>query len=450
MLNLDRANLCDAFDAINASSLTPTAMLQQVLARIDAHNPQLGALSDVTAESALAEARAVAAHASDDALPLAGMPLAIKDIIDTPPAICCAGLEVLSDYQPQQAADVVQRLRAAGAAIVGVAATDTGAFDVRTPACRHPQAPDFVVGGSSGGSAAAVAAGFALAAIGTDTSGSIRIPAACCAIVGFKPTYGRVATRGVRPLSPSLDHVGPLARSVDDIRTVQAVLDPDYTATVGDMRERPLRIGHDAAYYADASAEVQQAMQALLQQLQAAGCEIVPVHLPHPDGPMASQWIIVSSEAAAYYLEAFADQLDALPDIIRQTLAMAEQQRGHVYVKAQQDARQRQAHITRALQSVDLALVPTLPVAGVRRDATLVDLAGQPQPVLDALIRYTCLFNESGHPVVSLPISQRNHDGLAVSAQFIGRRHADAQLLAHAARIEQWLALNLDYPLVAT
>src|SRR5690606_23942898 len=230
-----------------------------------------------------------------------GVPLALKDLIDVTPARCCAGLPFLRDYRPESDAEVTRRLREAGAVILGVGQTDPGAFDVRTLACTHPLHPERVVGGSSGGSGAAVAAGFAMATLGSDTGGSIRIPAACCGVAGFKPTYGRVPVDGVRPLAWSLDHVGPLARSVEDIAAVQRVLDSEFSreaATLGS----PV-VGVDEAYFDDAQPEVKDAVREALEAARTLGWKIVNVSLPSPDTVMDFHMVNLPCEAAAYHFE---------------------------------------------------------------------------------------------------------------------------------------------------
>ena len=242
-------DLTAAAAALESGELSSVDLTDQTLDRIERLNPRLCALSDVTADSARREAaRADRRRARDVRVePLTGIPVAVKDIIDTTPAVCSSGLDFLSDYRPETDAKVVRQLRRAGAVVVGVSASDPGAFGVRTAAVTHPQAPERTVGGSSGGSGAALAAGLAFAALGSDTGGSIRIPSACCVVAGLKPTRGRVSLEGVRPLVWSLDHVGPMTRSARDLGLVQQALDPALPP-IGSTRRRASRQGRTRSH----------------------------------------------------------------------------------------------------------------------------------------------------------------------------------------------------------
>lgn len=312
-------------EAPKGRAVTATAVLRQAMRRIERWNPALGALTEVLAERAAKEALAVdSRRAQGQTLPeIAGMPIVVKDIIDTTPAVCSAGLPFLAGYRPRRDALVVRRLRRSGAVVLGVSATDPGAFGVRTPAVTHPQAPDHTVGGSSGGSAAAVAAGFCVAALGTDTGGSVRIPSACCLTVGFMPSPGRVPATGVRPLAWSLDHVGVMARQVADIVSLQRVLDARFTFA-GHLQGRGrVRIGYDPGYFRDAAPEVSSGVSDALDAARKLGAKVDEVSLPNPDEATAVHTIIFCSEAAAYHLAAFPDRLDDYPPLARELFRLS-------------------------------------------------------------------------------------------------------------------------------
>ncbi len=208
---------------LRSGTLSPVELTEAVLARIAATEPVLHAYVQVLAEEAMGAAREAEAElrAGRDRGPLHGIPIAIKDILDVAGVPTRCGSHVRADARAANAdAEAVARLRAAGAVIVGKTVTHEFAGGVLSPPARNPWDPGRIPGGSSGGSGAAVAAGSCLAALGTDTAGSIRIPAALCGVVGLKPTTGQVSTRGVFPLSWSLDTVGPLAKTVDDAMLV--------------------------------------------------------------------------------------------------------------------------------------------------------------------------------------------------------------------------------------
>jgi len=452
MLDPEACSLADAATAFATGTVSVAEATEHMLERIARANAEIGALTDVLAASARREARQAdsgfTGAADTEQAALAGMPLAIKDIIDTTPARCSAGLAFLHDYRPQEDAEIVRRLRAAGAVIMGVAATDAGACGVRTLAVRHPQAPRHIVGGSSGGAAAAVAAGFALGSIGTDTGGSVRIPAACCSLVGFKPTYGRISTAGIRPFAASLDHVGAIARRVPDVIAIHEVLDPQLVMPAPRQVPSTLNIGHDPDYYASATLAVKKAMSALLERLAAAGHRLVEVTLPSPDDALQSQWTIGTDEAAAYYFREFPSQLESCPQIIQEMLALARTQCGYEYVQAKWDQAARQARVDQLYRQVDVILTPTLPMPTPLRETTEITLAGAPCTIDDALLRYTCLFNETGHPALSMPVTARDAEGLSISLQLVGKRGGDGGLLAIAAAMEQMLDLKFEYPLI--
>lgn len=438
--------LAAATTALCRRKVSAVELTHSVLERVRQLNSRIGGLTGILAETAMREAASVdrrrAAHAKLG--PLAGVPLAIKDIIDTTPAVCSAGLSFLRDYRPAADADVVRRLRRAGGVVIGVTATDPGAFGVRTAAVTHPQAPGRTVGGSSGGSAAALAAGFCLAALGTDTGGSIRIPSACCATAGLKPTRGRISLRGVRPLVWSLDHVGPMARRVADLEAMQSVLDPQFARTRG-MRQRRPTVGYDPAYGADADREVQAGLKTALAACRDLGARLQPVALPTPDEALAVHGVIFCAESAAYHGDAFPGRIDGYPPLVRQLFAMAQRSSGVDYVRAMRTREAITARVDALFDEVDVILVPTIPVLPPPVDTETIRLADKTSDFTFAMVRYTCLFDHTGHPVVVMPATIAA-GGLATSVQVIGRRHRDGDVLAFAARLERALDLTIDYP----
>ena len=440
--------LAGAAQALRSGVLSARELTDAVLARVDTVNPRIGALTDVLVETARKEAAAVDQRRSEHKSlgPLAGVPFVIKDLIDTAPAVCAAGLSFLEDYRPAKDAAVVRRLRRAGAVILGVAATDSGAFDVRTPAVTHPQAPGLTVGGSSGGSGAAVAAGLGFAALGTDTGGSIRIPAACCQIAGLMPSPGRVPMDGIRPLAWSLDHVGPLARRVSDIALVQPVLDPAFARTAKRKRKGALTVGHDPNFYADAGDVSRAAMVSAIAACREFGAEFREIALPCPDDVFDMHITIFRGEAAAYHLAAFGDRLGEYPPLPRRLLEKGEELPAHEYVRAGRLRAAVTKQVADQFKDVDFILAPTLPVTAPERDAESVEVGGRGMAVLNALIRYTFLFDHVGTPVVSLPVITHG-PGVGASVQIIARANADAAAVDFARRLEEVLSLTVDYEL---
>src|SRR6266446_8854793 len=281
-------SLADAAQLVRRKKISPVELTQACLTRIEKLTPRLNAFITVSAESALAAARSAEAEINRDAWkgPLHGIPVAVKDLLDTAGVRTTAASALFKDRVPQQDAEAVRRLKAAGAVLLGKLNMHEFAYGASSVISyfgpvRNPWDPAYSPGGSSGGSASAVAAQLCYAAIGSDTGGSIRQPASYCGIVGLKPTYGRVSTSGVIPLSWSLDHVGPMTRTVTDAALMLQVIAgydaqdtasvdvpvPNYAATIA-AATSSLRLGILRAYFYEAlHPEIQAAMEAALSVL---------------------------------------------------------------------------------------------------------------------------------------------------------------------------------------
>jgi Asp-tRNA(Asn)/Glu-tRNA(Gln) amidotransferase A subunit family amidase len=408
-----------------------------VLWRIEALNPTLNAFTDVlTAQARNEAARIDRQFAAKKRLgPLAGIPVAVKDLIDTVPAICSGGLTFRNGYRPVRDAVAVRRLRRAGAVVVGVTATDPGAFGVRTAAVTHPLAPDRTVGGSSGGSGAALAAGLAYGALGTDTGGSIRIPAACCGIAGLKPTFGRVSTEGVLPLASSLDHVGPMARVASDLAVLAAVLDPRYGDTARLRRRRWIVIGYDPEFSADAERSAAAALDRALALCGKLGAQTRKISLPKPAEAVDTHLAIFCADAADFHLAAFPESLSSYPAMPRSLLELAETLPGYRYLRALRHRAEMRARLKAVFSEVDFVIAPTLPVPPPLRDAESVTVGGKQMDFTMGLIRYTFIFDHTQNPVVSLPVLDVA-PGIGASVQVVADTNRDADAVTFAARLE--------------
>ena len=427
---------------MDASSGSARRQVERLLQRIEHEDASVHALSARMDAAALAAADRLDALAAPlrEALPLAGMPVVVKDLIDTPPSACRGGLDLFDEWRPVDPAESVRRLEAAGAIIVGVGETDHAGFGVRTARVRHPLAPGHTVGGSSGGSAAAVAAGWVPAALGTDTGGSIRIPAACCGVVGFKPTWGRVPVCGVRTLVASLDHVGPIARDVATVRRVQQVLDPEGMRVAGQARRRAkpaglqwaqLRIGVATSLVADCDPATSATVAAALERLAAAGAVMLPVELPGDPLLEAVHETVFCHEAAQAWQDVLRDpsRLARLPAMVRNTLLAGSGVARSAYDAAMAARARLRTAVARLLDPVDLLLSPTLPVLAPPADARQVRLRGRDHGFTGLLIRNTRLFNHTGNPALALPLP---------AAGPADRRQASLQLAAACDR-DAWL-----------
>jgi len=319
MAELYRLTIDEACAALRQRRLSSVELTEAVLARIDATEPQLHSLITRSADVALAQARAADERlARGDAPALCGIPVVIKDVILTQGTRSTAGSRILEHFVPPYSATVTRKLLEAGAVCVGKANCDEFAMGSSTEnsayaVTRNPWNPQRVPGGSSGGSASAVAAGQCLGSLGTDTGGSIRQPAACCGVVGIKPTYGRVSRYGVVAYASSLDQVGPLGKTVADCAHLLAAIaghDPlDSTSvnrSVPDFRSvlsgdlRGLRLGLPSEYFVEGmQPEVEQAVRAAVRQLETLGARVDAVSLPHTEYAIPAYYLVATAEASS-------------------------------------------------------------------------------------------------------------------------------------------------------
>ena len=442
-----QACAAEAAADIRAGLLTPLELLESVLARLDSVEADLRAFVFVDRERAKEQARILTDEAAAGTFrgPLHGVPIAIKDIFDVAGLPTKCGSRLYSHVVPAGAdADVVKNLRAAGAVIVGKTATHELACGVYTPPTRNPWDLSRCCGGSSGGSGAAVAAGAVMAATGSDTGGSIRIPAALCGIVGVKPTYDLLSRRGVATLSWSLDHIGLLARSVEDAALVlQAMVDASespgrevWPLPAADLAGTVVGIP-DGGILAAAVPDVRVAFEGACDVLAGAGARIVPVSIPELDETLTIEFAIVMAEAASYHHDAIAARSDLIGDGIRELLQGGAMLPAVDYLEAQR-LRAALCHAVRRAfdeREIDTLCAPTLPIAAYGHDDTTVVIDGQDVPIIDAVVGSTAPFNLTGLPVVSVP-SGLTEQRLPVAVQFVGRPYSERTLLATAAEYE--------------
>lgn len=410
---------------------------ESLLERAESGNAYTNAFSKLFHTTAMSEAKCLDQMTSRELMKakLAGVPIAVKDNIDSLPGPCCAGLGSFSNYHPNKDAKIVEKLRTAGAIIVGAARTDAGAFGVTTPEVTNPKFPDRIVGGSSGGPAAAVAAGLCTAAIGTDTGGSIRIPAACCGVYGFKPTYGRVSLAGVRPLAPSYDHVGPIAQCVADLVEVMHVIDPDFTETSRPLASGPLVLGVPSNCFSDASPEVQANFEDFISKMRDRGCEVRDIFLPPPDEVLPMHFALSLHEAALQYEHLSADDISRLPRPAIEGINYGRSISNAQVQAAKERKRDLIHHFDKAAETVDAIVMPTLPVLVPERNEQQLLIGSCPTDTLMDLVRYTATFDQTGQPALAVPWAA---DGakLPFSIQLIGARNQDLKLLEIAAELE--------------
>lgn len=368
--------------------------------------------------------------------PLAGARLAVKDNIGVQGLPFTAGQALFAQRVARETAPAVTRLTAAGARVVGVTRTDAGGFGVTTPEVTNPRAAECVAGGSSGGSAVAVAAGLADIGLGTDTGGSARIPAACCGVYGYKPTYGAVPTAGVWPLAPSFDHVGVMAGHLVTLRrSAEALLGQTWDDTAA---PDGLRVGVDWDNLAACDAPVRQDFETLLQTLKTTGTTVQRIRLPESAYAAEVHGTLVLEEARRVYARWWPDCQMQLGAAARRGLLAAGRLDDEAIARAQEAriAMSRQAAI--ALANVDIVVSPTLAVLPPRRGSWTVAVNGQDTPVLPALMREVCLADLTGDPALVLPL-RVGRDGPLLSLQLVTAQGRDALLFAYASRLKRQL-----------
>ena len=432
---------------VRQKALSPLDIATLFLDRVDA-NRHLNAFITVNRELVLREAESLSQRVrrGEDLGPLAGVPVAVKDLMSVRGYPLTAGTRAIEARIQERDAPVVARLRAAGALIIGTTNLHELAFGINSanPHFGHvqnPRYPGYIPGGSSGGSAAAVAAGLAAVAVGSCTGGSIRMPAACCGIVGFKATYDAVPRDGVVPLAWSLDHIGPLTRSVEDAAVafeVMAGLPPHSMLPL--EPEMPPRIMKPRKFFYDMlDDEVCAAVQYALSAFRKAGAPVGEVDVPGIELAPGIQLITINSEASQANGHLLEKSADKLGDDVRVRLEIGQFYLAVDYVKAQRLRAQVRRSMVASFGDADVMIIPAMPVLPPRSGTTIINLGGKNQHVAPALTRFTSPINFCGFPALSMPCGQ-SKSGLPVNIQIVGRPGADASVLSAARWCERVLS----------
>ena len=439
--------------ALERGSTTSAALVETSLDAIAAHQLRTNAFTSVDAGGARDAARRADEERARGLTrgPLHGIPLSLKDLIDVAGQVTTAGSHVLDDRVAETSATLVRRLADAGAIVIGRTNLHEFAFgttneDSAFGAARHPLDPLRSPGGSSGGSAAAVATGMGLASIGTDTGGSVRIPAAICGLVGLKPTVGEIPTDGVIPLCPPFDHVGPLARRVQDAAWLYEVMAGRPVTTLAPMRAGAVRLGRLDGYFLDPlDPVVREAFDRAMARLTASGVTVAARGIAHASGIFDAYVTVVLPEAAACH-DAYLDtRADRYTTGVRNRLLLGRNVGAVDYLKAREFCRTLAASVDRALEDCDALVLPTVPIVAPRlgEDIVVVDPGRDARlPVRTATLKLTQPFNMTGHPAISLPMAST---GLPVGLQLVGRRGRTMDLLEIAAACESVLDAHEDH-----
>ena len=439
--------ITDIAPKVAAGKVTSEKLTENCLATIAELNPKLNAFIAVTADQALARARQADKEiAGGRSLgPLHGIPISLKDLIDAEGLPTTAGSLVRKNMIAASDAVVTRRLRSAGAVFVGKTNLHEFAFGTTSedsgfgPA-RNPHDPARSPGGSSGGSAIAVATGMSLGSIGTDTGGSIRIPAAACGVVGLKPEFGRVSTHGVVPLSRQLDHVGPLAASVADAWLLYNVLQPPK-ARVNMLPEagvvKGLTFGVLRSYFFDKLDEdVETTLLRTIELLRGYGATMKDVALPHANDIAPVYLHLQLADAAEYHAPTLESQPQDYTPNVRMRLEMARYVLAEDYVRAMIGRGVIAGEVDRALQGVDALLCPAVAVPAPPIGAATVPVKGGTEAVRSIMLRCTQPFNLSGHPALSLPCG-KTAAGLPIGLQLVGHKGRTPALVQAALGVEK-------------
>jgi len=445
----------EAAAALRARKISAVELTTAALGRIGALNPKLNAVQTLMEESALESARQADRELAKgiDFGPLHGIPIAVKDVFETKGIRTTCGSKLFEKFVPDRDAAVVEKLDEAGAVLIGKLGMHELAYGVTSNnphfgAVRNPWDPTRIPGGSSGGSGSAVAAEMVFMAMGSDTGGSIRIPAAFCGTVGLKPTFGRVSRYGVMPLDFSLDHMGPLTRSVRDAAlTLQALagFDPrdetssrrpagSYTPEIG-CGIPNLRIGWPENFYFDCvDPAVKAGVEKMAAAAERAGARIVPLRMPDIDAINAVARVVLMSEASAL-MEPFLDRRELFGSDV---LALFDQGRlipATDYINAQRLRRIMQRDFRALWETVDCLITPAAPMGAPKIGAPTVRVGDKTEDARLASTRLVRAVNLLGLPALSLPCGL-DGDGMPLGAQIIGKPFDEATILRVGAALE--------------
>jgi aspartyl-tRNA(Asn)/glutamyl-tRNA(Gln) amidotransferase subunit A len=445
--------MIDVSEKIRAKEVSPVEVAQSSLARLEEVEPTLTAFATTTPELALEQAKIAEKEISEGnyRCPLHGIPVAVKDLYDTAGVRTTSSSAQRADYVPDTDSVSVAKLYEAGMVLIGKTHTHEFAYGATTPTTGNPWAPDRTPGGSSGGSGAAVASGVVHVALGSDTGGSIRIPAALCGTVGLKPTFGRASRVGVASLSWSLDHVGPLSRSVVDSALVMAAMSgydrtdpgtvsvpvPDMVTGI-DAGVAGKKIGIPVNYYTEqVASEAALAAETAAATLEALGADLVEVKIPMAEHIISTEWAIMMPEATAYHMDYLRNSPEKFTDETRTLLEIGAAELATDYVNALRLRTLIQAAWKEMFSSIDVLLAPTLVAAATLRSDPFIRWGdGTVEGATPAYVRLSAPANVTGLPSLSVPAAF-TADGLPLGVQIIGKPFAEPEILRFGYALEQ-------------
>jgi len=457
-MNIISLTITDALEMFAKREATPQSLAEVCFAQINKLNPTLNAYISVIPPQDMLNAQQPPLNTAPLNHALRGIPIAVKDLFDLAGILRTAGSKFFTDHIPDQDAFVIERLKQAGALINGKTNTHEIALGVTGDnphfgTARNPWNTERIPGGSSSGSAIAVATGMALGALGTDTGGSIRIPAALCGVVGFKPTRGRVSTRGVFPLSWNLDHVGPLTKCVKDAALILQVIsaydaiDPssikmltgDYLGhLVDDMEGRKVAIG-SGDFIESADPEVLEAVQDAAGVFESMGCKLQKVNVDWMRDAARANKTMTQADGAAVHRDRLKEHPEMFGDDIQRRLEDGAKTTSTEYILARRTQSEIRKRCELFFESCDILITPSTPIAAPTiRGHDAVEQAGR-------LTRFTAPLNLTGLPALSIPCGFTK-EGLPIGLQIITRAWGDAKALNAGYAYEQATEWHTKFP----
>ena len=434
---------------VRRRKISPVDLIDAALERISRLEPELHAFITLLKEAARRQAREAAREIARGKWrgPLHGIPLSLKDNFETRGVRTTAGSKILANFCPSRDSAVAAKLKQAGAILLGKTNLHEFAYGVTTEnpffgSTQNPWSHVRIAGGSSGGSAAAVASGMGFASVGTDTGGSVRIPSALCGVVGLKPTFGLVSLEGCVPMAESLDHAGPIARDVAGACILlesiagnypRGTRRPDYRRLRA-LRPRRFRIGWPSEYFFErVDPEIVRAVERAGKVLESLGGRSKKISLPHLNASTAPSTVIALAEAADVHESRgwFPARAAEYSEDLRLRLQQGSALRAVDYLAACRQRTEVVRDFDAAFERVDILIAPSTPVAAPPLGSREVRIGEQPETVRAALLRLNRPANYSGHPAISLPCGF-TRDGLPIGLQLIAPRFGEAQLLAIA------------------
>jgi aspartyl-tRNA(Asn)/glutamyl-tRNA(Gln) amidotransferase subunit A len=445
-------SITDLSDKLQSGEVNSLQLVELFASRIDHFENESKAFISLDLDSAMDSARA---FKYSPAQALGGIPYACKDLFDVQGQVTTGGSRVLEHEVAESNATVIDRINSAGGIYLGKNNLHEFAYGATGEnslygTCPNPYDSSCLAGGSSSGSATAVGYGLCTAALGTDTGGSVRAPAALCGLVGFKPTYGRVSTEGVVPYSWTLDHVGSITRTAADAAILFSILrdSPSPIKTKTSPTLKGLTVGiPEAFFFEHADPEILDSIDKLMQFLTSSGAKLSKVPMPSMEYTRTVSLTVQMPEALSYHNRYLETRGELYSQAFRAGLALGQNILAEQYVRAKRFIETYRRDTDVVFREVDLLLTPATPAIAPKIGVVEVVTDGISEPAGNAITRYTSFFNMTGHPAITFPCGIHS-SGLPIAAQLVGRHFEDEVLLDISARIENQLDFKLPPPVL--